>query len=323
MIDQDLLTRYLDGKLEEEDATRLMAWIRESPDHAKSLFEMKETAMSLGYDSSKKLPWIEQEWNSFLKRTHPDRKPSFPGWLRWALATLCLLLVSGLLLHRHMDVNRQEVPIVVRTSFGQQAESTLPDGSTVRLGPCTEISYSPHSWKKNRAISLNGEAAFDVTRNEKAPFIVRTRNVSVTVLGTSFDVSAYQEDEESSVILKEGSVRVSLGESIFTLKPGQSFCLNHNDGTYRIHSTEEEDLSWENNVFVFKDEPLEKMQSKLYRRFGYSFDIAPNCLDRSYRAHLEHESLSEFLNMLVAVTPNLQYTIDHETKTVRILFKEP
>ena len=322
-MDKDLLIRYLDGTLDKEETARLVAWVQESPENAQSLFELKETFLSMNYDSSRELPWMEQEWKQIQARTSMGKKPLHKAWRHIAAAVACLLMIAGLL-WRHFSPNagpQAEAPVIIQTGFGQRAESILPDGSVICLNSCSRISYDPLSWNKKRSVTLQGEASFDVVHNEESPFSVHADGFSVSVLGTSFDVSDYPEDREASVSLKSGKVHINIAGANIDLNPGKTLRLDRDDSSWTINDTQNNDLSWERETYIFENEPLEKMRNLLQRHFGYTFDIAPDCLNQSYRAILEQESLTEFLDMLAAVTPDMHYSIDHGTKTVRIFKK--
>ena len=322
-MDKDLLLRYLDGTLDKEETARLVAWIQESPENARSLFELKETYLSMNYDSSRKFPWMDQEWKQIQARTSMRRSPFFQKWWRAAAALACLLMVTGLLWRQYALKSRPmaEAPVIIPPPSGQSAESILPDGSVICLNSCSQISYDPISWDRKRTVTLEGEASFDVVHNEKSPFSVLADGFTVSVLGTSFNISDYSEDGEASISLKSGKVHVDIAGADISLDPGKTLRLDREHSSWTINDTRNTDLSWEEDVYIFDNEPLVKMQNTLRRHFGFSFEIAPNCQNQSYRAHLEQESLKEFLDLLSAVTPDMRYRIDYDSKTVHIFKK--
>lgn len=321
MIDQELLLKYLDGTLEGKDASLLMQWVRESPENERMLLDLKQTSVSLNYNPEKDSAGISDEWERFRRNTGMRRCRS--GLLRWLPVAACLLLVAGLMWGARIFSGPAKGNLMmVKTGYGQEATAILPDGSTVLLNSCSTLSYDPAVWPSRREVSIVGEAAFDVVHNKKAAFKVTAPDFQVTVLGTSFNVSDYEEDEDAFVALKRGGVMVSLADAEVRLMPGETCYLEKASYSYRVAATNKGGLSWEDNLLLFENTSLDKVCQKLHRHFGYTFDIAEDCLGMNYRAHLKDESLTEFLDMLRAVTPNLGYSIDQDGRKVRIFLKK-
>ncbi|BDD11334.1 iron dicitrate transporter FecR [Fulvitalea axinellae] len=101
--------------------------------------------------------------------------------------------------------------------LGKRVKVELPDGSIAQLNGGSQLTYPKAFGDSQRNVSLKGKAFFDVTRNETKPFRINAGALQVEVLGTSFDVSAYTEDQRATVGVTTGKVRVKAGESIVTL----------------------------------------------------------------------------------------------------------
>lgn len=102
----------------------------------------------------------------------------------------------------------------------------LSDGSEVWLNVGGTISY-PETFAKERVVTLNGEAFFSVQKDAARPFVVKTNNVDVRVLGTQFNVNAYDSRQETTVILAKGSVEVSVGRDVVQMKTNEKLTYNH------------------------------------------------------------------------------------------------
>lgn len=154
---------------------------------------------------------------------------------------------------------------------GSDYHLLLSDGSQVWMNSESTIVYYTNFSEEKRAITLSGEAYFEVARNENKPFVVTARNAEIMVLGTSFNVSAYENDEVVAATLVEGEVEVATSGRSVRLTPGLQAKINRNG----LISTSEVDVSlytsWLKGVFDFEDMPLEEICLKLSRWYGVAF----------------------------------------------------
>ncbi|MNK00666.1 fec operon regulator FecR [compost metagenome] len=161
-------------------------------------------------------------------------------------------------------------------SRGKQYQLILPDGSKVWLNAETTISFPVSFNKKERVVSLTGEAYFEVLHASNWPFRVKTAEQNVEVLGTTFNISAYPDDAKSLTTLVSGSVKVFDQTSSKLLKPGQLAIKENGGASFVVGSADlEETLAWKNGLLVFKDETIENLTIALARTFDVDFDIDP------------------------------------------------
>lgn len=177
---------------------------------------------------------------------------------------------------------------------GGEYQLQLADGTKVYLNSVSSLKFPVQFNGKTREVELEGEAYFEVTKDAKHPFVVNISGTRIEVLGTSFNVKAYNEEDEVVTTLVEGSVKVkSKGVSggSMLLKPGQQAIVEQSSG---VMDMREVDVglftSWKEGVFLFKNQPLEDVMSALARwydvevfypnekvkslRFGGHFDRA-------------------------------------------------
>ncbi len=157
---------------------------------------------------------------------------------------------------------------------GEEYELTLADGTIVKLNSNTELRFPTEFSEDERRVYLKGEALFKVKGNESKPFIVHANGMNVQVMGTEFNVSAYEDDDFIHTTLIEGSVRVheqlSGNNQTTILKPSQQAYLNK-DGVKKLEvKIVDTDLyaSWAKGKFVFKEEPLHSIFKKLSRWYN-------------------------------------------------------
>ncbi len=122
--------------------------------------------------------------------------------------------------------NKELVYNSITTARGRQWSLVLPDGSKVRLNAASTLKYPAAFAGKQREVELKGEAYFEVAENKEQPFIVKVNNTEVKVLGTHFDIMAYEEEPALTTTLLEGSVAVSSNAQSRTLRPGQQACID-------------------------------------------------------------------------------------------------
>nr|WP_121272183.1 FecR family protein [Pedobacter schmidteae] len=155
---------------------------------------------------------------------------------------------------------------VLSTPKGGQYEIILADGSKVFLNANSSLTFPTAFSTSERNVSLKGEAYFEIAKNKRSPFKVIANGTEIKVLGTHFNVMAYDDEPELRTTLFEGSVQVSKNKVIRMIKPGQQATTfpDHNN----IDVTEaklDEVLGWRNGYFIFQDEGIESAMRKIAR----------------------------------------------------------
>lgn len=160
------------------------------------------------------------------------------------------------------------------TPRGGEYEIVLADGTKVWLNAASSLHYPVRFSGKERQVSLKGEAYFEVAKDERHPFVVNAGNTNVTVLGTKFDISAYNDDPSQKVVLAEGAVRVneindqaSEKKSVL-LKPGFVAVIKGNYSISVNKADVEAALGWKNGLFLFDGESLGSIMRKLSRWYN-------------------------------------------------------
>lgn len=205
---------------------------------------------------------------------------------------------------------------------GKRFSVTLSDGSTIMLNSGTELKY-PESFKglDSRRIYLNGEAYFDVKENKEKPFIVRTKRMSVRVLGTEFNISSYSNESSTSVVLKEGSVRVYRPSQTkkdidgVVLMPGQQAKIEKRDIMIQKVNVDEH-LVWTEGKLSFVDERFEDILKELERH--YDIDIEnryPELNNRKYTGSFTSETVTNVLEVFKEVD-DFDYSVERERVTI-------
>lgn len=196
--------------------------------------------------------------------------------LRYA-AVLLLPLVTGWTVYTVMEKRSEEQVSVyasqlaeVEAGPGQRACATLPDGTKVWLSSGSKISYSRDFNEHNRDVELTGEAYFDVTRNEAIPFMVDAGDLTIKVLGTEFDVKAYEDAATVSATLVRGSIEATTPGGTYRQYPDQKLVFNRSNGTTQIIDVEDTEMvsSWKEGVLYYDNQTLGEIAEDLHRIYG-------------------------------------------------------
>lgn len=159
----------------------------------------------------------------------------------------------------------------IETPRGGQYQVILPDGSKVSLNAASSLTYpASFAMLKERRVELKGEAYFEVAKDKKHPFIVKTENQEIKVLGTHFNINSYTDELMTKTTLIEGSVLVKVSDTEQILKPGYQ-AINGMGGLKVVEANVEEVLAWKNGYFMFDNEGIESVMRKISR--WYNVDV--------------------------------------------------
>ena len=235
----------------------------------------------------------------FIRKIHPALK----------IAASVIIMVSfgfvGYLMFYGGKIKSEPRLITEVSKYGERKMVALEDSTKITLNAGSKIMYYVPFQKNKREITLIGEAYFDVSKDKKRPFIVTTKDVTTTVLGTSFNISAYN-DEDINVTVSTGKVKVSYippdGSIAKTaiLLPGEQAAFNYNKIELSKYEVDiKHFIDWRNNVIYFKQDLFADIIKKLER--NYNVDIIcnnVNLLEKTITSIYENAQLSEILDDL-------------------------
>lgn len=168
--------------------------------------------------------------------------------------------------------NADTIYNTLTTPRGGEYKVKLPDGTNVWLNSSSSLSYPVEFAGNERHVKLTGEAYFEVAKNKDKPFFVCVNNVCVKVLGTHFNVAAYNDDAELTTTLLEGSVLITKNSKQRLLKPGQQAVVKNNADLINVSDASiNQVMAWKNGYFVFNDDNMNTIMKKLSR--WYDVDI--------------------------------------------------
>ena len=207
---------------------------------------------------------------------------------------------------------------ILSTPMGGEYQLVLPDGSKVWLNSGSTLRFPTAFIGSERIVELKGEAYFDIAKNPKMPFLVRTNNaMDIKVLGTQFNIMAYDDEKNINTTLIEGSVEVLKGSGKTMLKPGQEAILNRGSGNIKVASADlEQAIAWKNGYFIFYNENIESIMRKVSRWYNVDVVYQGNLSNKDFVGTISrNKNISELLKML-ELTGAVHFSIDGRRITV-------
>lgn len=186
-------------------------------------------------------------------------------------------LKSGLLAYQQ-SVTAAAQPVaainILSTPRGGQYQVELPDGSKVWLNAASSLKYPTFFSGKERVVELTGEGYFEVAKNKNMPFKVKVNNIEVAVLGTHFNIMAYNNEHTVNTTLLEGSVKVITPTSSKTIVPGEQAKLSTNGALNIVDADLEATIAWKNGFFQFNSADMQSIIKQINR--WYDVDVVYN-----------------------------------------------
>lgn len=180
---------------------------------------------------------------------------------------------DGQLIYKSLSTKHSPLAYnTLRTPRGGQYQLILPDGSKVWLNAASTITYPTAFEGNERKITIDGEAYLEVAHDASKPFKVQANNTEVVVLGTHFNVHAYNDEPVIRTTLVQGKVKVIKNTAAVILQPGEQAVLNAHSSLSIDHSPDiEEVLAWKNGLFRFNNADIETVMKQVER--WYDVDV--------------------------------------------------
>lgn len=323
-IDDGLLDRYLSGEVKQSEAAHVEKWLKDHEEMSDVLAQIAAGNMlesrELDYKDMPRM--MLDDWSrvkglmtSPTAQNNPSKK-----WLSNS-ASLAVMLVVGLIagwagVHifelTGVGLEQSSARTFV-TSAGERATVNLGDGSYVMLGPASTLSISSDFNRSSRAVTLVGNGFFSVATQSGNPFTVKAGNAYLKVLGTSFSVRAYSDEDDVTVVVKDGRVSVTdsarsiSSNGVPALVASENDIVKINRATTTI-SRERVDaanlLAWTEGRLVFKDAPLKNVLKEISRWHDVEFRVTdPSVNSIPITGEFSNESLDELPVSLGFILP--------------------
>lgn len=204
----------------------------------------------------------------------------------------------------------------ISTPRGGEYQVTLPDGTKVWLNAASSITFPAAFAQHERQVKVSGEVYLEVTQIARQPFMVTARDVTVNVLGTSFNINAYNDETYTKITLVTGSVKVKAHSREWQLKPGQQAAVNDTIVNIQAHTDIEQILAWKNGLFNFNGADLPAVMRQLERWYGIQVRYEGPVPGIIFKGEMyKNVNLSDVFEMLKAM--GVKFTLQDSTLTVK------
>lgn len=312
---KELVERYFEGSITEAEIKELSDWIKNDYRLQKWLEQeiANSGAMIDPVLSDKLFARIKERTIGNEAAIDAEVSVSVPkitksiraSNLRWAAAIvlpICIAFFTYYLLNVSTTVG---TPFIVKADKGDKATVELPDGTNVVLNSASQLSYLSSFGEKERKVELTGEAYFKVAHDEKRTFIVQIGELEVKVLGTSFNVSAYEDVKDITVVLLEGKVGVYTLEASHIMFPGDKIEYNkttHKVIASKVHPTDY--IEWTKGNLYFEKESLENIMKTLSRIYNVEIRFESDKLSKEhFTGTIPGGGIQNALNILMLTSP--------------------
>ena len=311
-MDKKLLQKYVEGSITAEEVETVVDWLDADEKHVKEFMTLHKL-----YDIS------------ILNQSTQGRKKEKVARTVFRriviellkVAAIALILFSGNFLLQKDD-QMESLPSfqTLYVPAGQRAELILPDSTKVWLNANSKLVY-PSSFKEGiRQVELDGEAYFDVRHNGDNPFVVRTKSMNVTVLGTEFNVSAYSGIEEFNIALLRGSVELNSPDLSRKYRMTAGEQVLYRDGKYVSDQIGSMDyFKWKEGLLSFNNQPIHVIIEKLRLYYDIRIEVAdlPFLKERYSGKFRVKEGIEQVLKVL-QLEHKFTYVKDNELNLITI-----
>lgn len=257
-------------------------------------------------------PLSEEKMKTLYEGLHirsEEVKPRFTlkrYWIQIA-ASLLLLIAGSLTVLTFMQRNEinalAEQNVVIRSGDYGKSLVTLPDGTIVHLNAKSSLTYSQDFGRNDRKVALSGEGFFEVKKDTEKKFTVGTGYMDIAVLGTKFNVYAYETKDIVEMSLVEGSVDVTTSRPPYQsirVKPNEKVVYNKRTGNLLHERTSNKmETAWMNKELVFRSERLEDVFRCLSRKFAVTFSVDDETLlNDVYTGTFDDENVESIMRVL-------------------------
>lgn len=269
----DLLVKYLLRETTPEEARTIEEWLAEDDNN----FHYYQQLRLIWEKSIRTTPAIlketegdeERAWQTFRKRIQKPARPKPVIPLPWAIAAAAAILLPVLFFTFFGWPGNQRQQTI--TAGNTVLHDTLPDGTLVTLNTHSTLTHSKKF--RHRNVELQGEAYFQVATDKERPFQLAANGVTITVLGTAFDVQT--DSTNTKITVESGRIRVANASSTVELKAGESITLTPNDRQLQTHPTPGAVHTYYHpKVFVCNGTPLSQLTEALQNAYGTPIVIA-------------------------------------------------
>lgn len=303
------LLAFIQKKTDEEENTLIQRWLEESEENVNLFLRLKKI-----YEEEDEIAYIPEselqaEWQRVEAEIHPKgRKLNIKTYRGIAATALVLLGIWGIWgVFKHSTPTDSSLEKMYHTNAGERKSFTLPDGTLVWLNASSSLWISGNYNQADRKVRLAGEAWFDVAKNREKPFSVNAEEILITVLGTQFNLSAYEWDQGIVASLDEGVITYSDGQGAdLILRPGDQVEYLKKDKSSTLQRfPDNRHNAWKHNKLILKDCPLSLSIKRIEDFYGIELSASkPIDGQDLISMTIDGDSPQEVIELLNTITDN-------------------
>lgn len=312
---EELLPRYCSGEATIEECRMVEEWIGQSDENYRIVKQMYTIDQVMGTVQMESKVDMEKALASVSRKM--SKAPSHVTWFTWIQRAAAILFIPLLIAFaiQNFTPSPTEVAqmIEVKTNPGMTTTVDLPDGTKVYLNSESSLAYPSFFSKDKRDVKLTGEAFFEVQKDPEHRFIVSgPHHTQIEVLGTSFNVEAFERDSFISTTLVEGKVRFAYQKNrqpaTVDMKPGQKLMYDTTSSQVKLIQTSgETETAWKDGKIIFQATPLPEALRMLEKRFNVTFVLSNNRLrGEAFNGSFTNQRLERILEIF-KISSNIKW----------------
>lgn len=323
-LKEETWMKFLTGQCTVEELRAVKGWMDSDNEHAKQLFEV-EQLYSLGkheaHNNETRLNIAEKALMKRLNRSkaHYLKLRHIYVVMRYA-AMLVGVVLMGTLGYLFYQVTMQNENLIAVAATDQIKQLVLPDGTKVWLNKNTTFRYPAEFSENGRTVYLEGEGYFEVEKNPRKPFVVKSDAMQVRVLGTKFNLKSDKEHKSAEATLMQGEIEVrgNHEEGQVILSPGQKAELDGVSKRLVVRQVDGGIDRWHNNTFSFENSDIFTIVRTLERSYGVDIVLSSDIdVSKTYSGAVKKKSCIEEVLQLIQLTIPIDFEIKGQIVTLR------
>jgi ferric-dicitrate binding protein FerR (iron transport regulator) len=253
------------------------------------------------------------DYNASLPATAGRKNHTIRLYLRKVSTIAAILFPVTILLAIGLYLRPQKVELFeVIANKGEKASLTLTEGTIVAINSDSKITYPNDYNRKERFLTLKGEAYFDVQYNPEKPFVVECEDIKIKVLGTSFGIKAYENENQISIVLNTGKIQLTTPKEMIEMAPDDRIVYNKTTQTAIREKVDANDYTgWRQNRLRFENESLEIIVKTISRM--HNIDIVfenPHLMNMRFTGTIDNTNIKSVLDAII-LTSSINYRFDN------------
>jgi ferric-dicitrate binding protein FerR (iron transport regulator) len=363
-----LIIRNLKGEISESEKQELFKWVYHNHENETFYYHLKDIWETAHYKNIAESAETETEWEKLaLNAIHKEsehfyEKKNTTHIIYRAIQIAALVIITfgiGFFVQKFLPEDIEYASVNV--PFGAKSELQLPDGSKVWVNSGSTLKYPTNLNRKEVDLILEGEAFFEISKNQKRKLNVKTSTINIQVHGTSFNVRSYNDDDIVETTLLEGLISITgkIGDRIIKepiyLKPNEQATLIKSQNSIDLGNEKkleeikdnvtkddvkeiatlnkprlqikegieaESFIMWKYNILVFKNEKFEDLAKKLERWYNVEISIEDNELKNSrYTGTFEKETIEQAM-LALSLSHSYQFKFTIDKNKITISKKQ-